>query len=74
MRNLAFHRVGHEFPIGWKEEPLEPTADFWITLNGNFFDTCVLEWCKLFGEQRGKHFWKRIVGRCSFPNSPPAMS
>jgi hypothetical protein len=61
MRNLAYHRAGYEFPIGWKEKPLKETADFWITLNGNFFDTRVLEWCKLFGEPGGEHYWERIV-------------
>ena len=30
-------------------------------VNGNFIDICVLEWCKLFGDLRDKHSWKRAV-------------
>jgi len=36
-------------------------AFFWITVNGNFMDICVLEWCKLFGDSRGKHSWQKVV-------------
>ena len=28
----------------------------------NFLDICVLEWCKLFAEERGsKHHWRRVI-------------
>jgi len=37
------------------------TEQFWVTANGNFLDHCVLEWCKLFGDPRGKHHWRKIV-------------
>lgn len=34
---------------------------FWITLNGNFIDTCLLEWCKLFGDLKAKYHWSRCI-------------
>ena len=36
-------------------------GQFWINAIGNFLDICVLEWCKLFGEKRGKHYWREII-------------
>ena len=30
-------------------------------MNGSLLDLCLLEWCKLFTDLRGKQFWKRIV-------------
>ncbi len=33
----------------------------WTTVNGNFMDICVLEWCKLFADPRGKHYWQKVV-------------
>jgi hypothetical protein len=30
-------------------------------VNGNFVDMCVLEWCKLFADRNGKHFWGTVV-------------
>jgi hypothetical protein len=67
-RNVAFYRAG------WAEQaqPLlskrHPQAPFWRQVNGNFFDMAVLDWCKLFGDQKdtphrrlGKHHWRRAV-------------
>jgi len=61
IRNLAYYRVGGKHPTGWKNLPLGPTASFWRTVNGNFIDVCVLEWCKLIGDAKGQHCWERIV-------------
>src|ERR1700730_6834305 len=66
MRNLAYYRTGQNFPAGWKDAPLQPTAPFWRTVNGNFIDICVFEWCKLFGDNAGarnpdRHGWRQIV-------------
>lgn len=36
-------------------------ADFWLTVLGNFIDVSVLEWSKLFGDENGKHHWKRMA-------------
>jgi len=30
-------------------------------MNGNCYDTCLLEWCKLFGEPKGEHHWSQVV-------------
>ena len=32
-----------------------------MTVNGNFIDICVMEWCKLFGDLRGKHYWQKVI-------------
>ncbi len=34
---------------------------FWVNANGNFIDVCVLEWCKLFGDKRGQHYWRKVI-------------
>jgi len=67
-RNVAFYRAG------WSDEaqPLlseyHPKVSFWRQVNGNFFDMAVLDWCKLFGDQKetprkrlGKHHWRQVV-------------
>lgn len=55
MRNLAYHR-------GWNAAKLErKQQDFWRTINGNFIDTAVLEWCKVYGDTRAKHHWEKCV-------------
>ncbi len=67
-RNVAFYRAG------WadKAQPFlsehHSEASFWRQVNGNFFDMAVLDWCKLFGDQKhilrnrlGKHHWRRVV-------------
>jgi hypothetical protein len=33
----------------------------WATLNNNFLDIAVLEWCKLFGDDHGVHNWRNAV-------------
>jgi hypothetical protein len=55
-RNLAYYRAG------WAGKNLvTASTQFWRTVNGNCLDQCVLEWCKLFGDKRGEHFWGEIV-------------
>jgi len=61
MRNLAYHRIGMQHPVGWATAPLKPTADFWRTASGNFLDICTLEWCKLLGDPKGLHDWRNVV-------------
>ncbi len=59
-RNLAYYRVGW----GKEHEPLLHEGDsayFWMKVNSNFRDMCVLEWCKLFADKKGKHYWEKIV-------------
>ncbi len=53
-RNLAYYRAG------WSGDGFKQSGDFWITVNGNFLDICILEWCKLLGDKKGKHDWRKI--------------
>lgn len=55
LRNVAFYRAG------WKQGQIRVARQFWVNANGNFIDTAVLEWCKLFAEWDGKHHWRRVV-------------
>lgn len=55
LRNLAFYRVG------WRRGQCKRRDQFWLTVNGNFLDHCVLEWCKLFADKQGKHHWRKVV-------------
>ena len=61
MRNLAIYRVGQQNPVGWKEPPFSAEFGFWREINSSSVDMCAIEWCKLFGDQKGKHFWKNVV-------------
>jgi hypothetical protein len=61
MRNLAYYRGAQEFRVGWAESPLVSEASFWRTVANNALDISVLEFCKLFGERRGNHFWGQTV-------------
>lgn len=55
-RNLAYYQAG------WEGKELKKTSrPFWRTLNGNFLDICVLEWCKLFGNDKDIYHWKKIM-------------
>ena len=60
MRNLAYHREGRD-----NGRYLLRRTEFWITVNGNFLDACILEWSKLFGttgsDKKGSHYWKKAV-------------
>jgi hypothetical protein len=64
MRNLALHRAGLRADVGeYLLNPNHPTqGEFWIQAHGNFLDTSVLEWWKLFADYDGKHHWHRVVG------------
>lgn len=55
LRNLAFYKAG------WREDELIFKDNFWVNANGNFLDVCVLEWCKLFADNRGKHHWRKVI-------------
>ena len=55
LRNLAYYRAG------WHRRTPRRTTQFWVTANGNFLDHCVLEWCKVFADVRGKHHWRKVV-------------
>ena len=55
LRNLAFYKAG------WRKNKLIFNEQFWVNANGNFLDICILEWCKLFGEKRGQHYWQKVI-------------
>jgi hypothetical protein len=59
--HLAYYRVGQrpEHEIFGNARNAE--ANFWRTASNNFIDICVLEWCKLFAERKGKHCWLHVV-------------
>jgi hypothetical protein len=66
MRNLAFHRAGMQREVQFNLFALvHPQGAFWREAHGNFFDICVLEWCKLFADRDrkswSKHHWRRVV-------------
>jgi hypothetical protein len=63
LRNLAFYKAG------WRDGEFihKKPSQFWINVNGNFIDICVLEWCKLFGLKRDEHYWEKVItDRASF--------
>jgi hypothetical protein len=62
-RNLAYYRVGRreEYRQVWDYSKNPKNANFWTVANGTFIDMCVLEWCKLFADKRGKHYWENTL-------------
>jgi hypothetical protein len=55
LRNIAFYRVG------WRGRECKRRDQFWVTVNGNFLDHAVLEWCKLFADKKGKLHWSKLI-------------
>lgn len=55
IRNAAYYRAFNAAPAIRRRE------QFWRTLNGNFIDICMLEWCKLFGDLRAQHHWSKSI-------------
>lgn len=53
-RNLAYYRAGHG-------RLTKTSPPFWLTVDGNFLDMAVLEWCKLLADPKGNHFWAKVV-------------
>jgi hypothetical protein len=56
IRNIAYFRAG------WngKQISFPRNSNILRTINGNFLDMAVLEWCKLFSSKE-EHGWKKIV-------------
>lgn len=57
LRNLAFYKAG------WRNGELIFKDQFWVNTNGNFLDICVMEWCKLFGDVHGAHYWEKVISQ-----------
>lgn len=55
IRNIAFYKAG------WRDTVPGFYGPFWVNANGNFMDVSVLEWCKLYGDPRGGHYWRKVV-------------
>jgi hypothetical protein len=53
-RNMAYYRAGHD-------RLTKSSPHFWISVDGNFIDMAIVEWCKLLGDSKGKHFWANVV-------------
>ena len=53
-RNLAYHRAR---PQGGGQAH---EVEFWNTVDGNFLDVTVLEWCKLF-DTNAHQGWRKVV-------------
>lgn len=55
VRNLAYYRAGwQDRNFIFENTPLQRT------INSNFIDMAVLDWCKLFGPKE-KHSWHKVV-------------
>lgn len=61
LRNFAYYRTGWAQQGRYLLDPSEPTMNFWRQANSNFIDMCVLDWCKLFADERAVHHWQKIV-------------
>lgn len=59
--NLAFYRAGQREQHKFLFDRRHAGANFWRVVNGNCIDICVLEWCKLFADEKADHHWGRIV-------------
>jgi hypothetical protein len=57
-RHLAIYKAG--FGVG-RALLEQGKPGFWRVISGSCLDICILEWCKLFAEPNGKHYWKKVV-------------
>jgi hypothetical protein len=55
VRNFGYYRAGR------RDQTLVFPSQFWGTVNANFLDIGVLEWCKLFTDPKDPHCWRNIV-------------
>jgi hypothetical protein len=60
-RNLAYYHAWWGEDHGHFLFLTHPHKNFWVAVNNNFLDVCVLDWCKLFADKRAKHGWRQIV-------------
>ena len=55
-RNLACYRAA------WNEKKyIFPESEIWATINSNFLDIAVIEWCKLFADNKAYNSWRKVV-------------
>jgi hypothetical protein len=60
-RNVAYFRAGQSQIGSAARAPSHVCSAFWTQVSANFLDISVLEWCKLLGDEKDKHFWRNIV-------------
>ena len=53
-QNLAYFRA-------IRPHLTESSPPFVKKVANNFLDMAVIEWCKLLGDKKGKHFWAKVV-------------
>jgi hypothetical protein len=66
MRRVALlccHYLGNcaYYIAGWDGKKLKRDGQFFRRVNGNFLDLCCLEFCKLFVDKKGQHYWEKVV-------------
>jgi hypothetical protein len=60
-RNYAFYGAGWETAARHLLRPDDKHASFWRQASANFLDIAVLDWCKLFADWSGEHYWPKVV-------------
>jgi hypothetical protein len=63
-RWLSISRDGDRWTKPNRCEGARPSyahSAFWSQVSNNFLDVAVLEWCKLLGDDKDKHFWRNVV-------------
>jgi hypothetical protein len=66
-RNVAYFRAGQSHTGSEARAPSSTRSAFWAQVSNNCLDISVLEWCKLLGDDKDKHFWRNVV------DDPPAF-
>lgn len=57
LRNLVFYNLLKEY----EEEYNLSSSELWNTIGANFLDICILEWCKLFVDEKAKHYYGKVI-------------
>ena len=60
-RNVAYFRAGQSHTGPEVRTCSYARSAFWTQVSNNFLDIAVLEWCKLLGDDKDKHFWRNVV-------------
>jgi hypothetical protein len=60
-RNVAYFRAGQSQTGSAARASSHAGSAFWTQVGANFLDISVLEWCKLLGDEKDKHFWRNVV-------------
>ena len=60
-RNVAYFRAGQSQTGAAARSRSHAFSGFWTPASANFLDISVLEWCKLLGDEKDKHFWRNVV-------------